>query len=82
MSQLKPVKDHNKLFKDVDNGGVVNDDARAFDTYKKAKLRKQRELSERKAATEQINQVNKDINTIRNELHELKDLIVQLVNKD
>lgn len=82
MSQLKPIKDHEHLIKDTNNGGVINDDVRAFQSYKAEKAIKQRELAERKAVKAEMNQVNEDINSIRNELHELKHLLVQLVNKD
>ena len=82
MSQLKAVQEFDHLKKDTKNGGVINDDIRSYEAYKQAKKIKERELAERKAVADQMNQVNDDINTIRNELHELKDLLVQLVNKD
>lgn len=82
MSQLKPIKDHENLVKDITNGGVINDDVRSYESYMIEKAAKLRDIAERKAVAAQMNQVNDDINIIRNELHELKNLLIQLANKD
>ena len=62
-----PVKDHKNLYRDEKSGAVVNGDTSGFTQYKKMKLLK---LTQR----EEIDKIKEDIS-------EIKDLLKQLLKK-
>mgnify|MGYP003153678973 FL=1 len=62
-----PIKDHKNLYRDEKSGAVVNGDTSGFTQYKKMKLLK---LTQR----EEIDKIKEDIS-------EIKDLLKQLLKK-
>ena len=62
-----PIKDHKNLYRDEKSGAVVNGDTSGFTQYKKMKLLK---LTHR----EEIDKIKEDIS-------EIKDLLKQLLKK-
>ena len=60
--------------KDTANGGVVNTDKRSFESYQRAKMH----------ATQRNNNVaalETEINTLKSDLHEIKNILTQLLEK-
>jgi hypothetical protein len=75
MPQRLKVEDHTDLVRDTASLAVINTNRGA---YEKAKLRAdeaQRERDELRNATRQIN-------NLKCEMHEIKSLLTQLVNKE
>ena len=62
-----PIKDHKNLYRDEKSGAIINCDTSGFAQYKKMKLLK---LTQR----EEIDKIKEDIS-------EIKDLLKQLLKK-
>ena len=69
--QYAKITDNPKLIRDTFSQAIVTTDNDALAAYK-AKKRQSR----------QIQDMSEDINNIRDEMRELKSLLVQLVNKE
>jgi hypothetical protein len=65
MDRLK-VEGHSNLYRDLNSGAVVNSNRDEYERYMKAKANRQNLVSE--------------INTLRQELDEIKKLLKQLTN--
>lgn len=65
MDRLK-VEGHSNLYRDVNSGAVVNSNRDEYERYMKAKANRENLVSE--------------INTLRHELDEIKQLLKQLTN--
>ena len=64
MNHLK-VKDQDHLYMDVDSGAIINTDNSAFEKYKRSKLKFQN--------------MEHELNYLKGEISEIKDLLKQLV---
>ena len=64
MNHLK-VKDQDHLYRDVDSGAIINTDNSAFEKYKRSKLKFQN--------------MEHELNYLKGEISEIKDLLKQLV---
>lgn len=60
------VEGHSNLYRDVNSGAVINSNRDEYETYMKAKLNRDNMISE--------------INTLKQELDEIKQLLKQLTN--
>lgn len=65
MDRLK-VEGHSNLYRDINSGAVVNSNRDEYERYMKAKANRENLVSE--------------INTLRQELDEIKKLLKQLTN--
>lgn len=73
MDYLK-VQGHDGLVRDISTGAIVNTDKTEYDRYVET-----RRKAEQRENT--ISQHTLEINNIKNELQDIKNLLVQLVNK-
>lgn len=64
MNHLK-VKDQDHLYRDVDSGAIINTDNSAFEKYKRSKLKFQN--------------MEHELNYLKSEISEIKNLLKQLV---
>lgn len=68
------VQGHNSLVRDPSTGAIINTNKSEYEQYMQArKLAEERE--------EKISQHTVEINNIKNELQDIKSLLLQLVNK-
>ena len=79
---LKRVEGYSALRKDTINGGVVNIDKTSFDSYKLTKMRAVQKQKEIAATQENVTVLQEQINTITSDLTEIKNLLVNLLDKD
>ena len=63
---LIPVEGHNNLYRDRNNGSIVNFDKNTYDNYMKLKRLKQNEKDE--------------LDTIKSDIEEIKSLLRELTN--
>mgnify|MGYP003338507077 CR=1 FL=1 len=74
MQYLKVIG-HEGLVRDTATGAILNTSKTEYDEY----VALQRKAAEKEAL---ISQHSEDINNIKNELQDIKSLLLQLVNKD
>jgi len=74
MKNLIPVEGRPNLYRDKNSGAIINTDASAYQQHLKYM---------QKTQSEQIRMetIENDVNSIKNEISELKSLLFQLVNK-
>jgi hypothetical protein len=75
MTDFLKVLGHNGLVRDTSSGAIINTNKTEYDEY----MARVREAEERENA---ISQHTIEINNIKNELQDIKSLILQLLNKD
>jgi len=76
MSKLK-VKEYPELKRDTYSNGVVNTNLRAYNEYKIVKAR----ITARERQGDEIRNAVKEINNLKAELREIKNLIKEVVKK-
>jgi hypothetical protein len=74
MNYLK-VKGHDGLVRDISNGAIINTNNAEYERYMKQKKAAQ----ERKSQLDQVSKHTEDINNLKNELQEIKSMILQLL---
>jgi hypothetical protein len=74
MNFLK-VKGHDGLVRDTSNGAIINNNRAEYERYMKQK----KAAEERKIQLDQVSKHSEDINNLKNELQEIKSLILQLL---
>ena len=74
MNEYVKVKDHLGLVRDPRTNAILNTNKSEYDEYMKAK---------RKAAskTEKVERLETDVNDIKNDLNEIKSLLLDLARK-
>ncbi len=72
MSRVK-VEGYTSLVRDISSNGIVNTNVSEYQTYMKR-------IRAREQHGDQIRNAVKEINTLKAELREIKDLIKELVN--
>ena len=75
MSDLKSVEGHKDLVKDMHSKAVINTNRSA---YLAAVQRKQNIVAQK----DSIRDATREINILKSEMHEIKSLLVKLVEKD
>ncbi len=75
MTEFLKVLGHNGLVRDTSSGAIINTNKTEYDEY----MARVREAEERENA---ISQHTIEINNIKNELQDIKSLILQILNKD
>lgn len=74
MKYLK-VAGHAGLVRDTSTGAILNTNKSEYEEY----IARQRQAEEREA---EISKHTEDINNIKNELHDIKSLLLQILKKD
>jgi hypothetical protein len=73
MDYLK-VQGHNGLVRDISSGAIINTNRTEYEEYmERVRLAEQKD--------QLISQHTDEINNMKNELREIKDLLIKLVNK-
>ena len=68
------IKDRDHLIKNLDTGAVINTDTLAYEKRVKIRLESQRQR-------DQLRDAVREINSIKSEMHEMKNLLLKLVGK-
>ena len=74
MTVLK-IKDRDHLVKDIETGAVINTYTQAYEKRIKLRFETQRQR-------DQLRDAVREINTIKSEMHEMKSLLIKLVEKE
>ena len=69
-----PVEDHPDLVRDTTSHAIIN---RNVDAYEQAKKR----AAAAQAQRDEIRDTNREINHLKSEMHEIKNLLKELVNR-
>ena len=72
MSYIK-VKDNNHLLRNTESNFIVNTNKSEYEKYLKLREQKQNEVSK-------VENIERDISTLRNEITEIKDMLRSIVN--
>ena len=75
MSEYKPVEGHSDLIKDMHSKAVINTNRSAYIAAVQRKKALQQQKDELRDAT-------REINILKCEMHEIKSLLIKLVDKD
>jgi hypothetical protein len=74
MEQFLKVEGHNGLVRDMSTGAIINTNRTEYEEYMARKrLAEQREL--------EISKHSEDINILKNDMQEIKSMILQLLQK-
>ena len=73
MSDTLKVKGHTHLIRDLKSQAIINTDSNAYAKYMARKI-KQRQKDD------EVRQVIRDVNELKNEMREIKNLIIGLKN--
>jgi len=74
MTVLK-IKDRDHLVKDIETGAVINTDTQAYEKRIKLRFETQRQR-------DQLRDAVREINTIKSEMHEMKSMMKQLLERE
>lgn len=74
MKNLIPVEGRPNLYRDKNSGAIINTDTSAYQQHLKYMQRTQNERTK-------METLENDVNSIKNQILELKSLVLQLVNK-
>ena len=72
MSYIK-VKNNNHLYRDTESNCIINTNKSEYEQYLARKQQKQSEVNK-------VDNLARDISTLRNEITEIKDMLRSLVN--
>ena len=75
MSEYKPIEGHRDLIKDMHSKAVINTNRSAYIAAVQRKKALQQQKDELRDAT-------REINILKCEMHEIKSLLIKLVEKD
>ena len=75
MVEYVPVEGHSDLARDSVSHAIVNRNRNAYEMAKKRAADAQRQIDE-------IRDTTRDINTLKSEMHEIKNLLTRLVDKE
>ena len=75
MSEFKVVEDNKDLLRDMHSKAVINTNRTA---YQAAIHRKKMFIAQR----DELRDATREINTLKSEMHEIKSLLIKLVEKD
>ena len=75
MTKYLKVENENDLVRDSSSGAIINRNVSEFEAYKKRKLKMQENQ-------DKVRDACREINNLKQELYEIKDLIKKLVGKN
>ena len=78
---LISVEGFDKLMKDTSSGGVVNTDRRAYENYLKTREIAKNNIQQQKATQDSVVELRDEINNIKGDLSEIRQMLVQLIQK-
>lgn len=78
---LAKVEGFSQYQKDTTNGGVVNVDARSYAAYKRNKTIALQKNQEHMNMAEQVSSLENEINIMKNDLTDIKNILVKLLEK-
>ena len=73
MSEFLKVEGHNNLVRETDSKAIINTDKTAYRQYMKA-------MEQKRKQKDQLRDAVREINTLKCEMHEIKSLLLQLVD--
>ena len=74
MTEFLKVEGHNNLVRDTESRAIINTDKSSYNQYMSAMKNKQKQK-------DQLRDAVREINTLKCEMHEIKNLLLQLVEK-
>ena len=77
----KKVEGETDLVRDVNSTAIFNRNRTAYDMAKKRSEQAKRKLIEEEEQRDEIRNATREINTLKCEMHEIKNLLQQLVDK-
>ncbi len=78
---LLNVEGYKNLKKDTSSGGVVNVDKRGYKAYLETKKIALQQHEEQKQTQTSVNQLQQEINTIKNDMNDIRLMLIQLIQK-
>ena len=75
MSEFLKVEGHNNLVRESDSKAIINTDKNAYHQYMKT-------MEQKRKQKDQLRDAVREINTLKCEMHEIKSLLLQLVDKE
>ena len=77
----KKVEGETDLVRDVNSTAIINRNRTAYDMAKKRSEQAKRKLIEEEEQRDEIRNATREINTLKCEIHEIKNLLQKLVDK-
>ena len=77
----KKVEGETDLVRDVNSTAIINRNRTAYDMAKKRSEQAKRKLIEEEEQRDKIRNATREINTLKCEMHEIKNLLQKLVDK-
>ena len=77
----KKVEGEKDLVRDVNSTAIINRNRTAYDMAKKRSEQAKRKLIEEEEQRDEIRNATREINTLKCEMHEIKNLLQKLVDK-
>ena len=77
----KKVEGETDLLRDVNSTAIINRNRTAYDMAKKRSEQAKRKLIEEEEQRDEIRNATREINTLKCEMHEIKNLLQKLVDK-
>lgn len=78
---LVNIDGFNQYKKDTSSGGVVNTDKRSYENYMTTRTIAMQKSIEQKQASENISSLQSEINTMKSDLNDIKNILAQLLEK-
>jgi hypothetical protein len=78
---LAQIEGFSSLRKDTANGGVVNVDKTMYENHKAQKMLALRNIQQQKTTQDTVAQLQVEINTIKNDMNDIRSMLIQLLEK-
>lgn len=78
---LEKVEGFSSLRKDTASGGVVNVDSQTFKNYKSQRMAAMQKFEENKATIQTVSSLKEEINSLKSDLSDIKQILVKLIEK-
>jgi len=78
---LVSIEGYSNLKKDTSSGGVVNVDKRGYNSYLNNKRIALQKLQEQSQAKQEVEGLQSEINTMKEDILEIKSLLIKLLEK-
>ena len=80
-NEHREVEGESDLARDMNSTAIVNRNRSAYEMAKKRSENAKRKLLEEEEQRDTIRNATREINTLKSEMHEIKNLLQQLVDK-
>jgi predicted RNase H-like nuclease (RuvC/YqgF family) len=78
---LKQVEGEADLARDINSTAIINRNKSAYEMAKRRSEQARKKLLEEEEQRDTIRNATREINTLKSEMHEIKNLLQQLVDK-